>query len=196
MLLHASIEVSPSERRGTTRRTLRLQSVATSRSRAAKWNIQIHDLSTTGFLMEANAPFGLGEKINLQVAETMADAEVVWTSGRFVGCRFDTSLSKSQLSAALLKSRPKGRSKTAVEDSLGDIRKRVAGAADDLDAIERQLTALATTSNVASQSVVEDRERSLAYNEKKPFPLYVRGWFILLFSVLLWALLLSALRLL
>ena len=199
MLLHASVEVSPSERRGSARRTVRLQSIAASHETAAKWNVQIHDLSTTGFLMEADASFVLGEGINLQVAETIADAQVVWTSGRFVGCRFISNLSKSQLSAAFLKSEPNNQSKTNLEDRLRDTRERVAQAARDIEAIGRELTVVATTQDAASQAAVDvakDSERSLAQNEEKRFPLYIRGWFIFVISIILWALVLAGLRLL
>lgn len=199
MLLHASVEVSPSERRESVRRTVRLHTTATSHDTAAKWNIQIHDLSTTGFLMEADTPFALGERINLQIAETIADAEVVWTSGRFVGCRFTSNLLKSQLSAALLKSQPNGRAKTNLDNRLRDVRELVSRATYDIDVIERELTSLAATPNAGSRALVgvdKASERSPAYKEEKRFPLYVRGWFILLSSISLWALLLAAFRLL
>lgn len=199
MLLHASIEVRPSERRGSARRTVRLQSIAASHDTAAKSNVQIHDLSTTGFLMEADASFVLGENINLQVAGFIADAHVVWTSGHFVGCRFTSNLSKSQLSAAFLKSEPNNGSKTNLEDRRRETRERFAQAARDIEAIERELTVAATSPDAASQAAVDvakDSERSLAHDEEKRLPLYVRGWFVLVVSIFLWALLLAGLRLL
>lgn len=64
----------------------------------------VHNMSRTGMLLEMDAPLSPGEKMMVEVPLLGAvAAEVVWTSGRFVGCRFTPALSRADWSAALLR---------------------------------------------------------------------------------------------
>jgi hypothetical protein len=123
----------------------------------------------------------------------VANAEVLWVSGALIGCRFTTSLSKSQLSAALLKSQPLGRSRTTnLEARLRRASQRLAGVSHEVDAIEQELIRLGENATAASEALVDAiAEAPPAEDEQDGrFPLFVRGWTILLSSIFLWGLLL------
>ena len=66
----------------------------------------VHDLSTSGFLIETQAPLGVGSEILLDVpgAGSVA-AEVAWASGSFFGGQFRTPLSPAAVTAAFAASR-------------------------------------------------------------------------------------------
>jgi hypothetical protein len=64
----------------------------------------IHDLSSTGLLVQTDDPPAIGERLHVVLPEQgRFPAKVVWSSGRFVGCKFDRPLPRAALSAALLR---------------------------------------------------------------------------------------------
>jgi hypothetical protein len=67
----------------------------------------IHQLSQTGFRMEAGARVAPGELIQVLLPEAReVAARVIWSCGRHFGCEFQRPLSAAALSAAMLKARP------------------------------------------------------------------------------------------
>jgi transcriptional regulator with XRE-family HTH domain len=67
--------------------------------------VSIHNISATGMLMECADPIGVDEELGIDLPGAPgATAVVVWSSGRFHGCRFAVPLGKSTLSAARLQS--------------------------------------------------------------------------------------------
>jgi hypothetical protein len=69
-------------------------------------DVTVHDLSTSGFLVETEAPLSVGSEIILDIpgAGSVA-AQVAWSSGNFFGGQFETPLSPSGVSAAFSASR-------------------------------------------------------------------------------------------
>ena len=108
MTLRATLETAhpSSEKRGTERRTLRL---LTSVKRSSRRGTQalVHDVSTGGMLIESDESLDIGESLSVELPRSGSrEAEIVWTSGRFYGCRFTEELSSAVVSAALLKAIP------------------------------------------------------------------------------------------
>jgi hypothetical protein len=102
MALLARIEESRAEERGTRRHRLQLSSPGDAETGA----VTVHELSASGFLIEAESSLGVGAEISflLPVAGAV-EGEVIWASGRFFGGQFNTRLSQEALSAALAESR-------------------------------------------------------------------------------------------
>jgi PilZ domain-containing protein len=87
-------------RRGSPRRRLLLEAAGPADTR-----VLIHDMSQTGFLIEASATLPIGAFFEVQLPEAgSALAEIVWSSGQFFGCRFAKPIAKAAVSAALLRS--------------------------------------------------------------------------------------------
>ena len=130
MRIEARLETRPQgDRRLAPRRELHLRLTTLSGQQTAS-NVTVLDLSSTGLLLQTSMHLAAGEtlQINLPHAGFQA-AEVVWTSGRFVGCRFTKRISSAAISAAQLRSGPSAavksvsraaiRSDLAAHDSLG-----------------------------------------------------------------------------
>ncbi|MCJ2186793.1 helix-turn-helix domain-containing protein [Novosphingobium beihaiensis] len=67
--------------------------------------VQVHNVSETGLLLETAADLEIGEAIALDLPEAgQARARVAWASGALYGCAFDIPLSAAALSAAQLRS--------------------------------------------------------------------------------------------
>lgn len=67
--------------------------------------VVIHDLSTTGLLIETSAELFGGEPIEVDLAEAGSrQATIVWNSGRFFGCQFIEAIPGAAVSSALLRS--------------------------------------------------------------------------------------------
>lgn len=97
-------EVRASQPRRSNRRTLRLEVAGTAGSDSAAAMV-IHDLSQTGLLIETDEMLAVGQKLRVELPEVGEfPAEAVWSSGRFVGCKFDEILPQAAISAALLRS--------------------------------------------------------------------------------------------
>lgn len=107
MRIEARLETHPqADRRGTPRRELRLQldSLAANNKRS---NVTVLDISQTGMLMQTSSRLSPGDSLQIELPEAGPQAaEVIWTSGEFVGCRFAEPLSSAALSAARLRSEP------------------------------------------------------------------------------------------
>ena len=96
-------------RRGASRRTLHLD-ISLG---ATGETVTIHDLSTTGVLVETAAGLARFEELAMELPEVgTTRATVVWSSGRFFGCQFHDVLPKSAVSAALLRGSFEPRSPT------------------------------------------------------------------------------------
>lgn len=87
------------------RRQLRLESEgATAAGQTAR--VLIHNVSTTGLLIETTVVLTEDERIELALPEVgKATAHVVWMSESFYGCRFETPLPESALGILELRSR-------------------------------------------------------------------------------------------
>ena len=71
----------------------------------ASAEILVHDISTTGLLLESAVPLGIDEKIGIELPHAGTTwATVIWTSGKLFGCQFETPISTGALSAAQLRS--------------------------------------------------------------------------------------------
>jgi hypothetical protein len=69
--------------------------------------VVIHDLSSTGMLIETVAELRVLDKLEIALPEAgTARATVVWSSGRFHGCQFKSPISQAALSASQLRSPP------------------------------------------------------------------------------------------
>lgn len=65
----------------------------------------IHDLSTTGILIQTEADLATFEQLQLDLPEAgPIVATVIWSSGHYFGCEFHQPLSQAAVSAALLRS--------------------------------------------------------------------------------------------
>ena len=105
-LAHLDRAHPTSNRRASPRRTLRLQALGTTSSQSPA-EVIIHDLSRTGLLLETTAELAAGERIDVELPEAgAAQARVVWSSGRFFGCKFERPIPPAALSSAILGSPP------------------------------------------------------------------------------------------
>lgn len=66
--------------------------------------VVIHNLSSTGLLIETSADLRSGETIEVHMPETAAQATVIWCSEPFYGCQFERQIPVAAVSAALLRS--------------------------------------------------------------------------------------------
>lgn len=104
LLAHLEPSESTGNRRSAARRTLRLQALGTTASQADA-DVVIHDLSLTGLLIETSAGLAAGERIDVELPGAgPTEAKVVWSSGRFFGCRFKRPIPAAALSSAILRS--------------------------------------------------------------------------------------------
>lgn len=88
-------------RRTAPRRTLHLD---TSLGATGE-KVTIHDLSSTGILVETAVELAALDQLALELPEVGTTmATVVWSSGNYFGCQFDDTLPRSAVSAALLRS--------------------------------------------------------------------------------------------
>lgn len=100
--LHASFADS-ADQRASDRRVLRLEArVATPEGEG---DIQVHNLSRSGLLLEGVAGVAAGSQIEVELpGGSRHRAEVIWADETLFGCRFTEPLTQAQLSAALLRS--------------------------------------------------------------------------------------------
>src|SRR3546814_1885528 len=66
--------------------------------------VRIHNISLTGMLIECDAPFAVGDMIDVDLphAGTVA-TKLVWTSGQLFVCEFVSPISQAVLAAAQLR---------------------------------------------------------------------------------------------
>ncbi len=101
MTIQARLETfEDANRRASPRRRLRLGSTLTG----AGHEVVIHDLSSTGVLLQTSAELGAFDNFEIELPEVGAThAYVVWTSSDFFGCEFAKPIPRSALSAAQLR---------------------------------------------------------------------------------------------
>jgi len=108
MVIQAQLKLrrESSSRRRDARRSMHLVAPGrTTKGQAAE--VRILDLSTGGLLVETDADLTIGETFEVVLPRTgVREAEVVWKSGSFSGCRFLQPVPPAAISAALLKSEP------------------------------------------------------------------------------------------
>ena len=133
LLAHLGPSDSSANRRNSPRRTLQLQALGTTSSQLAV-RVVIHDLSRTGLLLETSADLAAGERIDVELPEAgPAQAKVVWSSGRFFGCKFERPIAPAALSSAILRSPP---------EAADDQRDPVASALLELQMLRNQVSAM------------------------------------------------------
>ena len=82
-------------------------------------NVTIHNISSTGLLIETEVELAAGEILSLALPETgTVEARVAWSSGQLHGCAFAEALGKGAISAALLQGLPVAQDKESgwIED--------------------------------------------------------------------------------
>lgn len=93
------------EQRYADRRVLRL--AAQMATASGTGGIQVHNLSRTGMLIEADASVRVGETIEVELPHgAVCRAEIVWADDALFGCHFAEPLTQAMLSAALLRAEP------------------------------------------------------------------------------------------
>lgn len=91
------------DRRASDRRLLRLP-VAGAIANDSGVDVFIHDLSRSGLLMETRTALQVGDQIEVDLPEAgNTIARVVWSTGQFFGCQFNSLIPAAALSAALLR---------------------------------------------------------------------------------------------
>lgn len=119
--------LSTGNRRTAPRRRLHLDSVG-----ATGEKVTIHDLSSTGILIETTAALAEFDQIEVELPEVgMAQATVIWSSGDYFGCQFHAELPRSAVSAALLRSPFVPAPPTAAAGTLDEDAEEPSEAADD-----------------------------------------------------------------
>ncbi|MGB3471660.1 MAG: helix-turn-helix transcriptional regulator [Erythrobacter sp.] len=67
-------------------------------------NVQIHNISAAGLLLESDLPLSQGESFEIDLPEAgSVSAVIVWQSGRLFGCAFETALSDAAVAAVQLR---------------------------------------------------------------------------------------------
>jgi transcriptional regulator with XRE-family HTH domain len=103
---HLEQPTQASGHRGARRQNLHLKADGTIAQEAAT-DVIIHDLSTSGLLLESSAPLSSGEKIQVTLPHAgVRSAKVVWAQGSYFGCEFDRPVPRASVSAAQLLSGP------------------------------------------------------------------------------------------
>ena len=101
MRIEGRLETRPQgDRRSAPRRELHLR-LTTIGGKQAAANVVVLDLSQTGFLIRTSRHLAPGDSLQINLPHSgFQGAEVVWTSGEFVGCRFEEPISAATVSAA------------------------------------------------------------------------------------------------
>jgi hypothetical protein len=96
------------DRRGSTRRTLRLLARA-AHVRTAN-EVLILDLSTTGLMLETAIELSVGDRLKVELPNAgQVTARVIWQRDTYFGCEFLTRAPVAAISAALLCAAPRMR---------------------------------------------------------------------------------------
>ena len=102
MSITAHFEQARAEQPRGVRRTLRLE--ARGETAAGATTVLVHNISTTGLLLESDAELAAHEPIVIELPHAgTTEARVIWTSGRLIGCQFEAPISAAALSAAQLR---------------------------------------------------------------------------------------------
>jgi len=66
-------------------------------------NVQVHNISAAGLLLESDLPLSQGETFEINLPEAgYVSAEIVWQSDRLFGCAFATALTDAAVAAVQL----------------------------------------------------------------------------------------------
>ena len=107
-------------RRSSNRRLLSLQ-VPGAIAAGPGVDVFIHDLSLTGLLIETWESLVVGMRIEVDLPEVgKTEAQVVWSTGHYFGCQFDTAIPAAALSAAMLRN-PIGVQRSAASAAPGTV---------------------------------------------------------------------------
>ncbi|HEX8055028.1 MAG TPA: PilZ domain-containing protein [Novosphingobium sp.] len=100
---HWEIAKSIKDGRGARRRKLSLEAQGTTSSGMAA-DVLIHNLSTTGLLIQTSTDLSIGEAITVDVPHAGTTlAVVMWNSGNLFGCEFVAPVPSAAVSASLLR---------------------------------------------------------------------------------------------
>ena len=112
MAIAAHLDEAPSPTPSSTghardpRRILHLEAEGALPS-GARTNVRVHNVSTTGLLLESTIRLVIGERIEIDLPHAAATwARVIWTSDDLSGCQFEAPITPAVLSAAQLRSVP------------------------------------------------------------------------------------------
>lgn len=109
-------------------------------------DVQIHNISGTGLLLESDVRLAAGDKIEIELPHAGdITAVVIWASGRLFGCQFEGPVSPATLSAVELKS---------AVDSAPDVEEGYAPSAID-EAFGVRLQQLRTSAGLNQAEVAE-----------------------------------------
>jgi hypothetical protein len=195
-VIKANLQKAPEESRGEVRRSVRLQASAETVGGHSQTAVEIRDLSSTGFLMATGARLTIGELINVEIGGNELKAKVIWKSGRSVGCEFVKPLTKAQRSAALLRGRPlSGSTAPQGQPHLRRVQLRLAAMTEELNLLEKQVLASALQPDAHSDPAAAGAQSErVGAQPVERLPLAVRGWAIVLLSLVLWCALLWVFR--
>jgi len=99
------LPIDPLRPRAARRQLLLESEGSTASGQTAR--VLIHNVSVTGLLIESAVALAEAERIEIALPQVgMTSAHVVWTSESFYGCRFETPVPASALSALELSSLP------------------------------------------------------------------------------------------
>ena len=97
MLAHVAFDPHTDEQRRTPRRTLRLDVDGGATA-------TVRNLSETGLLIESPDALEVGDRVSLDLTVAgLAEARVIWARAPFYGCEFARPVSRTVVSAALLR---------------------------------------------------------------------------------------------
>lgn len=98
----ARIDTS-TDARGHSRRRLSLEVGARAKGRCSPL-AQVHNISETGVLIEAEFALAIGDAIEVDLPRVgLRMGEIVWSSDRFFGCKFTDELNTAAVSASVLR---------------------------------------------------------------------------------------------
>lgn len=99
---HWEIAKSIKDGRGARRRKLSLEAQGTTSS-GTSTDVLIHNLSTTGLLIQTSTDLTIGEAISVDIPHAGTTlAVVMWHSGTLFGCEFVAPVPNAAISASLL----------------------------------------------------------------------------------------------
>ena len=171
MALAAKLRLLPTgEKRQVQRERLRLEASLDANDSPAI-DVVLHDISTHGFLAQSDAPLPIGARVLLELAGgDRLRARIRWHGSSTIGCEFDSPISREAVAAAL-------------RESPVVYPKFPAGGADQRPSAEINAGA--------------DMQHGLEWEplELKKWPFWGQLTLAAIFSILLWALIIFAIRL-
>lgn len=119
-----------SDERAAPRRKLHLEVLGITALGEAAMTL-IHNVSTSGLLIETSAELSVGEAFEIDLPDEGAkSAIIIWSSGRLYGCEFEYSVPTAVISAAVLRAPPE-RPGSAAPDIIYPVQQGRGRASDD-----------------------------------------------------------------